>query len=73
MFRTPVKGMHNVSRPGQPPAVGDVVEMETPGGFLMEVDPRTRTATAVRQRFRFKGGGEIVPVHGKAAARPATE
>ena len=55
----PLKGIHIVERPAGNTADrlmrGDVVEVETIGGFVKRVDPVTRTATAVNQRFVLTG------------------
>lgn len=57
-----VKAMHNLSRPGAVLQEGDLVEVETEGGFLveteggfeLEVDPRRRRTRRVHQRFRVR-------------------
>lgn len=50
----PVRTIHNRSRPGQSPRIGDVVEIETPTGFIMAVDPHTRQATDRVQQFMVR-------------------
>lgn len=51
MIESTLKAIHHISRPGQPPANGDTVEIETVGGMVMAVDPATRKATITPKRF----------------------
>lgn len=48
-----VKELHNVTRPGEPAALGDEVEIELFGGFVLEVDPLTRNTIDRHKRFRI--------------------
>jgi hypothetical protein len=47
----PLRGIVNVSRPGQPPRKGDTVEVETVSGFVRRVNPATRECEDARQQF----------------------
>jgi hypothetical protein len=58
-----IKSVRNVSRPGQAPVSGDVIEIETPTGFLPEVDPVTRQATGAPKQFRMVDDhGAVTPM-----------
>lgn len=62
MIDYPIKQIVNLTHPGQPAGEGDEVEIETTGGWIREVDPRTRACTEARQRFRMVAGGGLTPV-----------
>jgi hypothetical protein len=51
VIQYPIKQIHNISRPGEDPAPGDVIEIETTGGYIMQVDPKTRKNTDTPKRF----------------------
>lgn len=53
MVQYPLKAIHNVTRPGEEPRTGDVVEVECVGGFVREVDPITRKCRETRKQFVF--------------------
>lgn len=63
MIRADIKAIHNVSRPGEVPTTGDLIQLECVGGFVRRVDPVTRKVTAERQTFRLLGDpfGAIEP------------
>lgn len=58
-----LKALHIVERGvgnfGDKPLPGDTVEVECVGGFIMEVDPRTRKTTETRKRFVLGEGGAL--------------
>lgn len=54
--------VHNLTRPGQPPGPGDIVEVEEDRGYIMAVDPATWLATTERQRFRVADDGTREPI-----------
>jgi hypothetical protein len=60
-MRADIKEIHNITRPGQPPTAGDVIEIECFNGFIKAVDPLTRTTTDRHQRFTYGQGGGVVP------------
>jgi hypothetical protein len=72
----PIKQIHVVTPvAGKSPDVvapieGDIVEVECVGGFVREVDPRTRQATARHQRFQLGAAGQLTPVHGGDVTKP---
>lgn len=51
MIEYPIRKIHNISRPGEPPRPNDEVEVETPNGYMREIDPVTRKATDKPKRF----------------------
>lgn len=51
MITSALKALHNISRPGEDPTEGDIIEVECVGGFVKEVDPITRTCRESNQRF----------------------
>lgn len=57
--RTSIKQIHNISRPGEPPADGDVIEVEGYGGFVKQVDPYTYQVKEKAQRFRVCTNGSL--------------
>jgi hypothetical protein len=61
MIYSDIKAIHNITRPGQPPTDGDVIELERVNGFLMAVDPVTRTATEQHAQFTYGGNGGLTP------------
>lgn len=53
----PIKTVHNISRPGEAPREDDIIEVETVGGFVEEVDPTTRKTTGQRKQFVITSDG----------------
>lgn len=51
--------LHNISRPGEDPTEGDIIEVECVGGFIKEVDPITQTCRESRQRFILGADGAL--------------
>lgn len=72
-----IKQVHNISRPGEPPCAGDTVEIECVGGFIKQVDPVTRTATAENKRFVLEADSTLTiqpplaPMHKRPNLRAA--
>ena len=57
-----LKALHNISRPGETPTEGDIVEVECVGGFVKAVDPVTRTTREQNQQFRLDSEGRLETV-----------
>lgn len=62
MITYQIKQIHNLTRPGQDPIVGDEIHVETSGGFVRRVDPKTRECAAERQTFRLIDDGGLAIV-----------
>lgn len=60
-MRSDIKEIHNITRPGQPPTAGDVIEIECFNGFIMAVDPVRRCAMEQHAQFRYGGDGALAP------------
>lgn len=59
MVNYPIKQIHNITRPGQEPQDGDEIEIETTGGYVMQIDPRTRESTNTPKRFKVGSAGVL--------------
>jgi hypothetical protein len=62
MIRYPIVAIHNISRPGHAAAMGDDIQVETTGGLVRRVDPKTRLASDAPQTFCVQYGRALKTV-----------